>query len=141
MIYSIEPRNRVLVKGYGFLSFAKSIGKNLTGKYRQRLLHIAEKSAVTKVATDTLKTTWKRAFQKTVCNKILVRIKIADKISNTSSQNGPETNSIKSLNTAIQTRCNTKWNIHITWKKTRNCWWAQINIEYSRMEYKKIVNL
>ena len=57
MIYSIEPRNRVLVKGYGFLSFAKSIGKNLTGKYRQRLLHIAEKSAVTKVATDTLKTT------------------------------------------------------------------------------------
>ena len=101
MIYSIEPRNRI--KGYGFWSFAKSIGKNLTGTYRQRLLHIAEKSAVTKVATDTLKTTWKRAFQKTVCNKILVRIKIADKISNTSSQNGRETNSIKSLNTAIQT--------------------------------------
>ena len=117
MIYSIEPRNRVLVKGYGFLSFAKSIGKNLTGKYRQRLLHIAEKSAVTKVATDTLKTTWKRAFQKTVCNKILVRIKIADKISNTSSQNGPETNSIKSLNTAIQTEDAIRSGIYISPEK------------------------
>ena len=117
MIYSIEPRNRVLVKGYGFLSFAKSIGKNLTGKYRQRLLHIAEKSAVTKVATDTLKTTWNRAFQKTVCNKILVRIKIADKISNTSSQNGPETNSIKSLNTAIQTEDAIRSGIYISPEK------------------------
>ena len=117
MIYSIEPRNRVLVKGYGFLSFAKSIGKNLTGKYRQRLLHIAEKSAVTKVATDTLKTTWKGAFQKTVCNKILVRIKIADKISNTSSQNGPETNSIKSLNTGIQTEDAIRSGIYISPEK------------------------
>ena len=117
MIYSIEPRNRILVKGYGFLSFAKSIGKNVTCKYRQRLLHIAEKSAVTKVATDTLKTTWKRAFQKTVCNKILVRIKIADKISNTSSQNGPEINSIKSLNTAIQTEDAIRSGIYISPEK------------------------
>ena len=117
MIYSIEPRNRILVKGYGFLSFAKSIGKNVTCKYRQRLLHIAEKSAVTKVATDTLKTTWKRAFQKTVHNKILVRIKIADKISNTSSQNGPETNSIKSLNTAIQTEDAIRSGIYISPEK------------------------
>ena len=117
MIYSIEPRNRILVKGYGFLSFAKSIGKNVTCKYRQRLLHIAEKSVVTKVATDTLKTTWKGAFQKTVCNKILVRIKIADKISNTSSQNGPETNSIKSLNTAIQTEDAIRSGIYISPEK------------------------
>ena len=117
MIYSIEPRNRILVKGYGFLSFAKSLGKNLTGKYYQRLLHIAEKTAVTKVATDTLKTNWKRAFQKTVHNKILVRIKIADKISNTSSQNGPETNSMKSLNTAIQTEDAIRSGIYISPEK------------------------
>ena len=26
MRYSIEPRNRIYVKGYGFLSFAKNIG-------------------------------------------------------------------------------------------------------------------
>ena len=27
MRYSIEPRDRICVKGYGFLSFAKSMGK------------------------------------------------------------------------------------------------------------------
>ena len=27
MRYSIEPRDRIYVKGYGFLSFAKNMGK------------------------------------------------------------------------------------------------------------------
>ena len=31
--YSIEPRDRIYVKGYGFLSFAKSMGKYLGNKY------------------------------------------------------------------------------------------------------------
>ena len=39
--YSIRPRDRILVKSYGFLSFAKNMGKsngkniskNLSGKY------------------------------------------------------------------------------------------------------------
>ena len=30
MRYSTEPRDRMHVKGYRFLSFAKSIGKNAT---------------------------------------------------------------------------------------------------------------
>ena len=30
MRYSIEPRNRIYVKGYGFLSVAKNIGPNAT---------------------------------------------------------------------------------------------------------------
>ena len=30
MRYSIEPRNRIYVKGYGFLSVAKNIGTNAT---------------------------------------------------------------------------------------------------------------
>ena len=30
MRYSIEPRERIYVKGYGFLSFAKNMGKSLT---------------------------------------------------------------------------------------------------------------
>ena len=30
MCYSIEPRDRIFVKGYGFLSFAKSIGTHAT---------------------------------------------------------------------------------------------------------------
>ena len=33
MRYWIEPRDRIFVKGYGFLSFAKNIGKNLSSKY------------------------------------------------------------------------------------------------------------
>ena len=33
MRYSIEPRDRRYVKEYGFLSFAKNIGKNLSNKY------------------------------------------------------------------------------------------------------------
>ena len=37
MRYLIEPRDQIFVKGYGFLSFAKSMGENilkdLSGKY------------------------------------------------------------------------------------------------------------
>ena len=32
--YSIEPKDRIYVKAYGFLSFAKNIGKNISNKYR-----------------------------------------------------------------------------------------------------------
>ena len=38
MRYSIEPRDRIYVKGYGFLSFAKNMGKSLSNKYGQKLL-------------------------------------------------------------------------------------------------------
>ena len=33
MHYSIKPRGRRYVKGYGFLSFAKNIDKNISNKY------------------------------------------------------------------------------------------------------------
>ena len=33
MRYSIEPRDRRFIKGYGSLSFAKNIGKNMSNKY------------------------------------------------------------------------------------------------------------
>ena len=52
MRYSIEPRNRIYVKGYGLLSFAKNMGKSLSNKYDQKkLLNSAEKST-----TDAIKT-------------------------------------------------------------------------------------
>ena len=44
MRYSIEPRDRIYVKGYGFLSFAKNVGKSLSNKYGQKLLDSAKKS-------------------------------------------------------------------------------------------------
>ena len=34
MRYSIEPRDRIYVKGYGFMSFAK----NLSNKYSQKII-------------------------------------------------------------------------------------------------------
>ena len=68
MCYSIDPKDRIFVKGYGFLSFAnnmiknigKSICKTLSSKYSQKLLDHAKQSA-----TDVLTTTSKRVIQKT----------------------------------------------------------------------------
>ena len=64
MLYSIEPRDRRYVKGYGFLSFAKNIGKNKSSKYGQKLVDTAKKSGETKAATDTIRTASKTAVQK-----------------------------------------------------------------------------
>ena len=38
MKYSIKPKDRIYLKGYGFLSFAKNMGKNVSNKYSQKLL-------------------------------------------------------------------------------------------------------
>ena len=59
MRYSIEPRDKIYVKGYGFLSFAKNMGKCLSNKYGQKLLDSVKKST-----TDAIKTASKRAIQK-----------------------------------------------------------------------------
>ena len=83
MRYSIEPKERRHVKGYGFLSFAKNIGthaakvaENISNKYSQKLVDTAKK-----FATDAIKTASKRAIQKTAeATRYLVGNKIADKI-------------------------------------------------------------
>ena len=39
--YSTETSDRIFVRGYGFLSFAKNIGRNLSGKCSQKhFVHI-----------------------------------------------------------------------------------------------------
>ena len=43
MRYSIEPRDTIYVKEYGFLSFAENMGKNLSNKYGQELLDSSKK--------------------------------------------------------------------------------------------------
>ena len=50
MRYSIEPRDRIYVKEYGFLSFPKNMGtfatkiaKNLSNKYSQKLFDRCKK--------------------------------------------------------------------------------------------------
>ena len=42
MSYLIEPRDKIYVKGYGFLSFAKNIDKNLSNKYCQNVLIVSK---------------------------------------------------------------------------------------------------
>ena len=80
MSYSIELKHRIYVKGYGFLSFAKNMGTQLSNKYGQKLLDSAKKST-----TDAIKTASKRAIQKTAeATDDLIGNKIADKITSVS---------------------------------------------------------
>ena len=66
--YSVQLRNIIFVKGYGFLTFVKNMGKsigkniskNLRGKYSQKPLNHAKKSA-----TYILKNSSKPVIQKT----------------------------------------------------------------------------
>ena len=61
--YSVQPRYWIFVKGYGFLPFAKNMGrnisKNLKSKYSQNLHDHAKQSA-----TDPLKISSKRFIKK-----------------------------------------------------------------------------
>ena len=41
---SVEHRDRIYVKGYGFLSFVKNMGKNLNNNYGQKLFDSLNKS-------------------------------------------------------------------------------------------------
>ena len=60
MRYSTEPGDRIYVKRYGFLSFAKNMGKSFSNKSGQKLLDSTKKST-----TGAIKTASKRAIQKT----------------------------------------------------------------------------
>ena len=47
--HSIQPRDRTFIKGYGFLLFARNLGKNtsrnLSCKYSQKLIDHAKQSS------------------------------------------------------------------------------------------------
>ena len=80
MRYSVEPNDRIYVKGSGFLSFAKNVGKHLSNKSGQKRLDSAKKST-----TDAIKTASKRAIQKTAeTTGDLIGNKIVDKITSVS---------------------------------------------------------
>ena len=82
MIYSIEPRDRIYVKGYGFLSFAKKMGKSLSNKYGHKRLDSAKKSTA-----DAIKAASKKAIQKAAeATGDLIGNKIADKITSVSNK-------------------------------------------------------
>ena len=82
MRYSIEPRDGLMdcFWCYGFLPFAKNMGKSLSNKYGQKFFDSAKKST-----TDAIKTASKRAIQKTAeANGDLIGNKIANKITSDS---------------------------------------------------------
>ena len=100
--YSVQPRNRKFVKGYGFLSFAKNMSRNVRSKYSQKLLDNAKQST-----TEALKTSSKRVIQNTVeATGDLIGNRITDKITRSSKpspQDSLETNE-EILKKNIQTR-------------------------------------
>ena len=98
MRYSIEPRDRICVKGYGFLSFAKYMGKGLSNKYGQKLLDSAKQSTA-----DAIKTASKRAIQKTTeATEDLIDKKNADKITSISKKQSNNKNNNVELTTHMK---------------------------------------
>ena len=95
--YSVQPGDRISVKGYEFLFFAKNTGKNigknisnyLSGKCSQKRFDQAKK-----FPTDAFKTTSKRVIQKTAeANGDLIGNTIANtviKAAKNSQQNNSE---------------------------------------------------
>ena len=76
MRYSTEPKYRKYIKGFGFLSFARTFGD----KYGKKLMDTATKTGI-----DAAKTASKRVVQKTAeATGYLIGDKIVDKITSLS---------------------------------------------------------
>ena len=89
---SLEDRR--YVKDYGFLSFAKNIGKIISNKYIQKTGDSAKQSS-----TDAIKTASKRAIQKTAePTGDLIGNKISDKITSVSKKSTKEFPSNEAIN-------------------------------------------
>ena len=101
MRYSIEPRDRIYVKGYGFLSFTKNMRKHLSNKYGIKLLDSAKKPTA-----YAIKTASKRAIQKTAEVTVdLTGNKIAGKITSKAKRsNQPEVDTPKEIDISPEKR-------------------------------------
>ena len=81
----------IYVNGYGFLSFAKNMGKILSNKYGEKLLDSAKKSTA-----DAIKTASKRAIQiKAEATGDSIGNKITDKITSVSKKPNNNNNNNK----------------------------------------------
>ena len=84
MRYSVEPRDKIYVKGYEFMSFCRT----MSNKYGKKLVNTAKKSA-----TDAIKTASKKAIQKTAeATGDLIGNKTADKITSVSQKKSNNNN-------------------------------------------------
>ena len=115
---SIEPRDKIYVKGYRFLSFAKNMGKYLSNKYGQKRLDSAKKSA-----TDAIKTASKIVIQKTAeATGDLIGKKVADKTTSASTELNSKKSPTKLQNNKMEAP---KKRMHISRRKTTNYWWIK----------------
>ena len=118
MDHSIEHRDQIYVKGYGFLSFTKNIDKNLNNKYCQKRLDSAKRSI-----EDAIKAASKRVFQKTEATGDLIGNKFADKITSASKKSSQNALKTHENETKIpKERC-----VSLE-KKTTNHWWIKNSI-------------
>ena len=130
MRYSVPPRNRIFVKVYGFLSFAKNMSKNigksiskiLSVKYSQKFPDHAKQGA-----TDAFKTASKRAIQE-LQNELVIWlvIKLLIKPRNYQEVHRKITEHDKEIPEEI----------YISRRKAEHYWWSKII-----MDYQKSINL
>ena len=76
MKYSTEPRDRIYVRGNGFLLSAKNMGKSLSNKYGQKLPDSAKKSTIDEIKTASKKEQFKKQQKKLVIQlvtKVLIK--------------------------------------------------------------------
>ena len=93
--YLVQPGDRIFVKNYGSLSFAKNMGRNIDKNISKNLSSnkYSQNRIDKQSATDSLKTTSKKAIRKRAkATGDLIRNKIADKITRVS-KNLTENNS------------------------------------------------
>ena len=102
------------MNGYGFLSFAKNMGKRLSNKYGQKILDSTKKST-----TDVIKTASKRAIQKTAeATGDLIGNKIADKMTSVSKKKPAK--ELPNDETKEDVKITTHKKIHISRRKRTN---------------------
>ena len=93
MRYSIEPRERRFVKGYGFLSFARNFSDKYSKSLIDKGINVSKKFA---------KTAGKKILKKTAkATGDLIGNKIADKITNVSKKSHNEEIQSDELNNEI----------------------------------------
>ena len=123
MRYSTKSKNRIYIKGYRFLHFAKNMGKSLNNKYDQKLLDSTKNPT-----TDAIKTASNRTIQKTAdATGDWIGNKIADIIASIS-KSSTKLHSKKIENGNANNEIKVPKNIHIFRRKTANCWWIKIRI-------------
>ena len=79
--FSVQARDGIFIKGYGFLSFADSMGRNIRKiiriKYSQKLFDHAKQSAIDALKTSYKKKSFKKKWKQLV---ILLEIKLLIKL-------------------------------------------------------------